>query len=215
MNLIELVLHMDSTLSTAITEYGAGVYVLLFLIVFFETAALPLFFLPANPLLFLAGALAATGLLKVVPLVIVLVVAAWVGSLLNYMLGQRVGQYCMNNPTRWLDRDALHRSHAFYQRYGRVSVLFSLFIPVIRTFSPFVAGLSDMGIARFLLYAALGSVIWVGVFVPAGYFFGNLPLIRDHLNTLLISGVVIGVGGLILVRLWRKMRKQSSRVVVP
>lgn len=211
MNLLDLLLHLDHTLGTVIADYGMGVYLLLFLIVFCETAVLPLFFLPANPLLFLAGAFGASGMLGIAPLLGVLVVAAWSGSLVNYQLGQRLGEYCLHHPSRWLDHEALLKTHAFYQRHGRVSVLFSLFIPVVRTFSPFVAGISNMGMARFALYAAAGSVLWVGVFVSAGYFFGNLPMIRDHLNQLLIAGVALGVGGLLLARIARRLRKRPGK----
>jgi Uncharacterized membrane-associated protein len=174
MNLLQLLLHFDRYLQMLTAQYGVWVYALLFAIVFCETALIPLFFLPGNPLIFLSGALCATSKLNIGVLMTILFLAALIGSFANYRLGRALGQAVFSRDYRWLDRDALNKTHAFYQSRGGSSLLISLFIPVVRTFAPFVAGVAAMDGARFTGFAAGGAAIWVVVLALGGYFFGNL-----------------------------------------
>jgi membrane-associated protein len=209
MDFLQLLLHFDRYLQMLTTHYGVWVYGLLFAMVFCETALIPLFFLPGNPLIFLSGALCATSMLNIGVLMAVLFSAALVGSFANYRLGRALGQAVFSRDYRWLDRDALNKTHAFYQSRGGSSLLISLFIPVVRTFAPFVAGVAAMDSARFIGFAATGAAVWVIVLAVGGYFFGNLPLIHDHFNAILLGGIAFGVGGLVVASVWRKCRPHA------
>jgi len=211
MELLQVLLHFDRYLGSVITQYGTWIYLLLFGIVFCETALIPLFFLPGNPLLFICGAYCATGMMNVWIVLVILFIAALGGSLVNYALGRYIGKQVYTRNYRWLDRAALLKSHAFYESYGGMSFLFSLFIPVVRTFAPFIAGVSEMHATRFALFVTAGAAIWVLTLVHAGYFFGNLPLIHDNLNTLLLVGIALGVGSVILSGVWRAYYKHRAR----
>jgi membrane-associated protein len=215
MNVLQLLLHLDRYLTTLTTHYGVWVYGLLFAIVFCETALIPLFFLPGNPLIFLSGALCATSMLNLGVLVVVLFCATVMGSAANYRLGRYLGMAVFDHDGastrhRWLDRDALARTHAFYQRRGGNSLLVSLFIPVVRTFAPFVAGVVAMDASRFTGFTAAGAAIWVGVLAVGGYFFGNLPLIHDHFNAILFGGIGLVAVVLIVGGVWRKLSQHTS-----
>ena len=211
MEFLQILFHFDRYLGSVIAQYGTWIYLLLFVIVFLETALIPLFFLPGNPLLFICGAYCATGMMNLWILMLVLFGAALSGSLLNYRIGRFIGKQVYTRDYRWLDREALLKTHAFYESYGGYSFLFSLFIPVVRTFAPLVAGVSEMRAARFVAFVTAGAAIWVVTLVTAGYFFGNLPLIHDNLNIILLLGIGLGVGSVILSGLWRTYRKRRAR----
>lgn len=211
MEFLQVLLHFDHYLGTVITQYGTWIYLLLFGIVFCETALIPLFFLPGNPLLFISGAFCASGLMNIWVLMVALFVAALSGSLVNYRIGRFIGKQIYTRNYRWLDREALLKTHAFYESHGGYSFLFSLFIPVVRTFAPLVAGVSEMRAARFVGFVTAGAAIWVVTLATAGYFFGNLPLIHDNLNIILLLGIGLGVGSVILGGLWRTYRKRRAR----
>ena len=210
MEFVQILLHFDRYLGSVIMQYGAWIYLLLFGIVFCETALIPLFFLPGNPLLFICGAYCATGMLNLWIALTLLFVAALVGSLVNYAIGRFIGKQVYTRNYRWLDRDALLKTHAFYQSYGALSFLFSLFIPVVRTFAPLIAGVSEMRATRFTLFVAAGATLWAGSLVIAGYFFGNLPLIQDNLNLILLLGIALGVGAVVMSSLWRAYRRHRA-----
>lgn len=211
MEFLQILFHFDRYLGSVIAQYGTWIYLLLFVIVFLETALIPLFFLPGNPLLFICGAYCATGMMNLWILMLVLFGAALSGSLLNYRIGRFIGKQVYTRDYRWLDREALLKTHTFYENYGGYSFLFSLFIPVVRTFAPLVAGVSEMRAARFVAFVTAGAAIWVVTLVTAGYFFGNLPLIHDNLNIILLLGIGLGVGSVILGGLWRTYRKRRAR----
>ncbi len=211
MEFLQILFHFDRYLGSVIAQYGTWIYLLLFVIVFLETALIPLFFLPGNPLLFICGAYCATGMMNLWILTLILFVAALGGSLVNYRIGRFIGKQVYTRNYRWLDREALLKTHAFYESYGGYSFLFSLFIPVVRTFAPLIAGVTAMRAARFAIFVAAGAAIWVGVLVTAGYFFGNLPLIHDNLNIILLLGIGLGVGSVIFSGLWRTYRKYRAR----
>ncbi len=194
MQLLDMILHVDKALGQIITQYGTLVYAVLFAIIFAESGVVVLFFLPGDTLLFVGGALCATGALNVWLLIILLVVAAVTGYNTNYWIGETIGHRMFTHNYRWLNKDGLHKAHVFFEKHGGKTIVMARFIPVVRTFAPFVAGVSDMTFKKFQLFNMSGAMIWVGGLVFGGYFFGNIPIIRDHLNTIVLGGVMVGVG---------------------
>jgi len=190
LDLVGLVLHLDAHLLRLVAEYGAWVYAILFAIVFAETGLVVTPFLPGDSLLFVAGAVAAGGALDMHLLAALLAVAAFLGNCANYAIGRWLGRrYFREEGARWLNPAHLARAHAFYERYGGRAVVLSRFLPIVRTYVPFVAGLASMEGPRFAAYNAAGAVAWVGLLGYGGYFFGNVPWVRANLS-LMIAGIV-------------------------
>lgn len=205
---LQILLHFDRYLDTVIANYGTMIYLLLFAIVFGETALAPLFFLPGNPLIFISGAYCATGQINLWLVLAILFSAAFSGSLVNYRIGSAIGHKIFSRNYPWLDQDSLRKTHAFYERYGGMTFLLSLYIPVVRTFAPLVAGVAAMTFSKFGLFVAAGAALWVVTLVAGGYFFGNIPLIHDHLNSIMLLGIGGGVGALVVSGMWRAYRKR-------
>jgi membrane-associated protein len=182
---------------------------MLFIIVFVEIGFLPLFFLPGDPLIFICGGLSATGALNVWLVIPVLFAATVAGSIVDYAIGRAVGEKVYTANYRWLDKNALRRAHSFYEARGGLTFLLSPFIAVVRTFAPFVAGVSRMTFARFVSFVTAGAALWIGSLVAAGYLFGNVPLVRDHMSSIVLLGVALGVGSLIASALWRLVNGRS------
>jgi membrane-associated protein len=193
--LIDFVVHFDRHLKEFVDLYGVWVYAFLFLIIFAETGLVVTPFLPGDSLLFAAGAMAATGAFNIWVLVPLLVVAAILGDAVNYAVGDAVGPRVFTSVDRtsfWhraLNRDHLAKAHAFFERYGGKAIILGRFVPIVRTFVPFVAGAGTMTYATFALYNVTGGVIWVGICTLAGYAFGNVPIVRDNF-TLVALGIV-------------------------
>jgi len=186
----DLLVHLDVHLGALIRDYGVWVYAILFAIVFAETGLVVTPFLPGDSLLFVAGALAALGGIDVHILVLSLILAAVLGNSTNYAIGRYLGKRLFRDrSSRWLNPAYLDRTHAFYERHGGKAVVISRFIPIVRTYVPFVAGLGAMGYGRFTLFNVAGAVIWVASLCYAGYFFGNLPWVKQNL-TLIIFGII-------------------------
>lgn len=209
-----LVLHIDKFLGVFIHEYGAWVYAVLFLIVFCETGLVVLPFLPGDSLLFIGGAFCATGEMNLGLLIVLLLVAAVVGNTVNYMVGRSIGPRVFNSHIpfleRFLDRTALQKTHNFYEKHGGKTIVLARFIPVVRTFAPFVAGASEMTVSRFQLFNILGALLWVLLLVFLGYFFGNIPFIRQYLNLIVLVGIGAAVVPVVLGALWKVTRKNAS-----
>ena len=202
MQLIDFILHVDRHLRSFVTDYGGWVYALLFLIIFVETGLVVMPFLPGDSLLFVVGALAGAGLMNY-PLVMALLLAAAVlGDQVNYSIGRHVGPKVFAWPNSlWFNRRAFDQAHAFYERYGGITLVLARFMPFVRTFVPFVAGVAEMGRAKFSFYNILGGVLWVVGLVTAGYLFGNIPWVQANLSKIiwamiLIPGVLVLVGAL-------------------
>ena len=210
MSLLQTILHLDQYLHIVIMQYGSLVYALLFAIVFCETAFLVLFFLPGDPLLFISGALCATGAMNIWILMVLLFIAAVAGSIVNYWLGNAIGQRVFVRDYKWLNREALEKTHAFYEKHGGITFLLSPFIAVVRTFAPFVAGVSAMTFRKFQLFVVAGAALWVITLVSSGYFFGNIPVIRDHLNSIVLLGVGLGLGIPMLNWLWKFSKRRFA-----
>lgn len=188
--LLDIVLRLDVHLGALVHDYGAWVYAILFAVIFAETGLVVTPFLPGDSLLFVAGALAALGGMDVQVLVGTLTAAAVLGNTTNYAIGRWLGRrFFDSGGSRWVKREHLDRTHAFYERYGGAAVVISRFLPIIRTYVPFVAGLARMGSARFTAYNVGGAVLWVASLAYAGFFFGNLPWVRENLS-LIIVGIV-------------------------
>lgn len=207
----DLILHVDKYLGEVIKNYGALVYVLICAIVFCETGLVVMFFLPGDTLLFIGGAFCASGAISVWALMGLLIVAAVSGSTLNYWIGSFIGHKVFTNRYRWLDQDALAKTHAFYEKYGGITMVLSRFIPVVRSFAPFVAGVSEMTFTKFQTFNIGGAVLWVILLVSTGYFFGNIPIFHDHLNTIVLIGVGVAVVPVALGSLWRFAKKLSRK----
>jgi membrane-associated protein len=210
--LLGLILHIDKALDIMLQQYGVLVYALLFAIVFAETGLVVFPFLPGDTLLFVAGAFCANGSMNASLLMLLLIVAAVSGNTVNYLIGRALGQRVFTHDYRWIDRHALEKTHAFFERHGGKTIILARWLPVIRTFAPFVAGVSDMGFARFQIFNVVGALLWVIGLVMAGYFFGNIPIIRDHLNTIVLIGVAAAAGPVALAAIirWVRGRRQQS-----
>lgn len=211
MQFFDMIIHVDKTLGVLLAQYGVYVYIVLFAIVFCETGLVVLFFFPGDTLLFIAGAFCATGEMSYPLLMALLIIAAVTGNTLNYYIGEAVGQRMFTHDYRWINKDALHRTHDFFEKHGGKTIILARFVPVVRTFAPFVAGVSDMTHTRFQLYNITGAVLWVASLVTAGYFFGNIPIIRDHLTEIVLVGVSAALVPLMLGGLWKFGRRMLSR----
>ncbi len=205
--LIDLLLHVDKSLGIMLATYGPAVYALLFVIVFAETGLVVFPFLPGDTLLFVGGAFCASGAMNVWLLVGLLIVAAVTGNTVNYFVGRAIGHKVYTHNYRWLDRTSLQKTHAFFEIHGGKTIVLARWLPVVRTFAPFVAGVSEMSPRKFQLYNVSGAALWVATLVAAGYFFGNIPLIRDHLNTIVLIGVAAAVVPVAAAGVWRLIRK--------
>jgi membrane-associated protein len=200
--LFGLVLHVDVYLRDLVLSYGIWIYALLFAVIFVETGLVVMPLLPGDSLLFVAGALAGVGLLSYPLLLVVLIIAAVLGNQTNYAIGRQVGERVFHwEQSRWFNRAAFDRAHSFYERYGGVTLILGRFMPFVRTFAPFVAGVAMMTRRRFTFFDVVGGSLWVGSLVSAGYFFGNLPWVSQNLGAIvwimiLIPGAIILIGAL-------------------
>jgi membrane-associated protein len=191
---IDVVLHLDKYLQWLGAHYGQWIYLILFLVIFCETGLVVTPFLPGDSLLFVAGAVAAGGAMHVYTLFAVLVAASFLGDNTNYWIGRVVGPRLFNRRgSRWLRPEHLQRTHAFYAKHGGKTVLIARFVPIVRTFAPFVAGMGHMHYRRFLAYSVGGALLWIGLLVFAGYFFGNLAIVRENLSAVIVLIVLISI----------------------
>lgn len=205
---VDLFLHLDRHLGDVIARYGAGTYAILFAIVFCETGLVVLPFLPGDSLLFAAGAFAALGRLDPWLLFAGLSAAAVLGDTVNYWVGHRIGAPAYSGRIRFIRQDYLRRTHAFFERHGGKTIVLARFVPIIRTFAPFVAGIGEMTYRRFLLYNVAGGMAWVGLFVWGGYWFGNLPVVRANFGLVVMAIIVLSVVP-ILVEIVRQRREPA------
>jgi membrane-associated protein len=204
--LVDIVLHLDAHLLQLVHDYGAWAYAILFAIIFAETGFVVTPFLPGDSLLFVAGAVAAGGALDANLLFAALAVAAILGNSANYAIGRWLGRhYFTHEGSRWLNPKHLQRAHDFYERHGGKAVVISRFLPIVRTYVPFVAGMGSMSPARYTSYNVAGGVAWVGLLVYAGYFFGNIPWIKANLTWLILAIIAVSLAPLAIA--WLRSRK--------
>jgi membrane-associated protein len=205
--LVDFILHVDEHLQNFVTAYGGWVYALLFLIIFVETGVVVMPFLPGDSLLFVVGALCGVGLMHYGLAVALLWVAAVLGDQCNYSIGRWIGPRAFQwENSRVFNRAAFDRAHAFYERYGGITVILARFFPFMRTFIPFVAGIAHMNRAKFSFYNVIGGAIWVVGLVTAGYFMGSIPWVKENLDKIIWAMILIP-GLVILAGAWRERRK--------
>lgn len=183
-------LHIDQHLFALVQEYGALLYVILFVVIFCETGLVVTPFLPGDSLLFAAGAVAGAGHLSYPLLMLVLLTAAVLGDACNYEIGRLTGPSIFNRKTRWLNKEHLLKAHAFYEKHGGKAIIIARFVPIVRTFAPFVAGVALMNPVTFLSFNVVGGILWVVGLVSAGFFLGNMPIIKENFS-LVVYGIII------------------------
>lgn len=208
--MFDFILHIDVHLAAMVATYGIWIYAILFLIVFCETGLVVTPFLPGDSLLFVAGTLAATGQMNPHTLVALLIVAAILGDAVNYSIGRLFGQRLFSNPQSRIFRQAyLERTHAFYERHGGKTIILARFVPIVRTFAPFVAGMGKMSYRHFALFNVTGGIVWVTAFVYAGYWFGNMAVVKQNLELLILGIIFVSVlPG--LIEYWRQRRRKNT-----
>ena len=204
--LFDFVLHVDKYLEAFVAQYGLWVYALLFAIIFVETGVVVMPFLPGDSLLFVVGAMCGVGLMNYPLVVGLLFAAAVLGNQTNYTIGRAIGPKVFQwENSRWFNKAAFDQAHAFYERYGGITIVAARFMPFLRTFAPFVAGVAQMTRAKFTFFDVVGGALWVGGIVTVGYFFGNIPWVKLHLDKIIwamifVPGLLVGVGA------WRARR---------
>jgi membrane-associated protein len=191
--IVDFILHLDEHLSTIIQNYGTWTYLLLFLIIFLETGLVVTPFLPGDSLLFAAGTFAALGALNVGVLFLLLAAAAILGDTVNYWIGHYIGPRAFSGNIRFLKKEYLDRTHEFYERHGGKTIILARFIPIIRTFAPFVAGIGAMTYPHFIAYNVIGGVLWVALFTFGGHYFGNLPVVKENFTLVILAIIFISV----------------------
>jgi membrane-associated protein len=190
---VDLLLHLDKHLGEVIQHYGHWTYLILLLIVFCETGLVITPFLPGDSLLFAAGAFAALGVLDPLVLFLLLSLAAIAGDTVNYWIGARIGPRAFSGRMRFLKKEHLDRTHAFYEKYGGKTIIIARFVPIVRTFAPFVAGIGAMNYAKFIVYNVVGGIAWVALFVFGGYWFGNRPFVKNNFTLVVLVIILISV----------------------
>ena len=207
--LLDFILHVDKHLEAFVTTYGMWVYALLFLVIFVETGAVVMPFLPGDSLLFVVGAMCGAGLMDYTLSVGLLLVAAILGDQTNFSIGRYFGPKVFKwESSRFFNKAAFDAAHAFYEKYGGITIVAARFMPFLRTFAPFVAGVAEMPRAKFTAFNVIGGALWVGGIVTVGYFFGNFPFVKAHLDKIIWAMILIP-GLVILAGAW-KARRQAA-----
>jgi membrane-associated protein len=210
--LIDLFLHLDVHLSSVITQYGAWTYGLLFVVIFIETGLVVTPFLPGDSLLFAAGTFAALGSLNIWLLFLLLAVAAVLGDTVNYWIGHALGERAYS--IKWIKREYLDRTQRFFEKHGGKTIFLARFVPIIRTFAPFVAGIGRMPYPYFISYNIFGGIVWVALFTFTGYFFGNIPFIRQHFSVVVLVIVLISIVPMVLEALKAQRENKQAKAGV-
>lgn len=190
---IHLILHLDTALDALVSQYGVWVYAILFLVVFCETGLVVTPILPGDSLLFAAGAIAAGGRLNIVLLCVLLLIAAILGDATNYWIGKTLGTALSEKFPRLVKREHIQRTEQFYERYGGKTLIIARFMPIVRTFAPFVAGIGKMAYSRFATFNVVGGVLWVFLLVPFGYFFADVPFVKKNMGLVVIAIIVLSI----------------------
>lgn len=209
--MIDFILHIDQHLQTLSAEYGTWIYAILFVIIFCETGLVVTPFLPGDSLLFAAGAIAALGNMNIHLMVAVLLAAAILGDAANFMIGKYFGEKLFAKPdSKIFKQEHLDKTHKFYEKYGGKTIILARFVPIVRTFAPFVAGMGKMDYAQFVKYNIIGAVLWVCLIAYAGYFFGDLPFVKNNFGIVVLGIIAVSVLPMIIEIARAKMGKSSS-----
>ncbi len=212
---IDFILHLDKYLDLIIRSVGIWTYLILFVTIFIETGLVVTPFLPGDSLLFAAGAFAALGSLNVILLFVLLAVAAVLGDTVNYWIGHYIGDKAFTTNSRFLKREYLERTQAFYKKHGGKTIFLARFVPIIRTFAPFVAGVGKMHYGYFISYNVFGGIVWTALFIFAGYFFGNVPFVRNNFSLVVIAIVLISVLPAVVEFLRNRKKPAAAAKVEP
>jgi len=204
--LIDLFLHLDEYLDTIITQYGTWTYAILFAVIFVETGLVVMPFRPGDSLIFAAGTFAALGSLNIWTLAVLMMVAAVLGDAVNYSIGHYLGERAYN--IKWIKREHLEKTHAFFARHGGKAIFLARFVPIVRTFAPFVAGIGKMSYAYFATYNVVGGITWVATFSLLGYFFGNIPFVQKNFELVIIAIILVSVVPMFVE--WWKARREAK-----
>jgi len=211
-SLIDFILHIDKNLNLIIQNYGIWTYLILFLIIFCETGLVVAPFFPGDSLIFVAGAFAGSGSLKIEWLIALFSLAAIIGDTVNYWIGNFVGPKVFHKKdARFFKKEYLDEANKFYEKHGGKTIILARFIPIIRTFAPFVAGIGKMSYRRFIIYNILGGVAWVSIFSLGGYYFGSLPIIKENLSLVIFAIIILSLMPLTIKFLKSKIRKPKGR----
>ena len=213
--LIDLFLHLDEHMANIINQYGAWTYAILFLVVFMETGFVITPFLPGDSLLFAAGTFAALGSMNVWLLVLLLIIAAIAGDTVNYWIGHYLGDRAYN--IKWIKREYLDRTHAFFEKHGGKTIFLARFVPIVRTFAPFVAGMGRMSYGYFFSYNVFGGIVWVLSFTFLGYFFGNIPFVKENFELVILAILFISVVPIAweALKARREMQAEKAKIETP
>lgn len=209
---IDLILHLDKHLVDLVNQYQSWTYAILFLIIFAETGLVVTPFLPGDSLLFAVGALASKGELNVSLVVVLLILAAVIGDSVNYWIGRSLGPRVFSSESsRWFNRRHLDRTHAFYEKYGGKTLIFARFMPIVRTFAPFVAGIGKMTYPKFLAYSVSGGILWISLLTYAGYFFGEIPIVKRNFSLVIVAVIAISLLPAVVefLKSWRSEKVES------
>jgi len=208
MPLIDFILHIGDHLQQLVNDYGSWIYAILFVIVFCETGLVVLPFLPGDSMLFAAGTIAAVGDMNIFMLIGLLIIAAILGDFVNFEIGKHFGQKLFANPNSKIFKQSyLEKTHNYYEKYGGRTIIIARFIPIVRTFAPFVAGMGRMHYGEFIRYNIIGAVAWVVIFTLLGYFFGQLPFVKEHFSWIMIGIIVFSVLPMIIEIIRHRMDK--------
>jgi len=208
--LFDFILHLDVYLDQIITAYGSLTYVILFIIIFIETGLVVTPFLPGDSLLFAAGAFAALGSLNIFILLVLLTVAAILGDTVNYWIGHFFGEKLVANPRIPIKKDHIEKTQKFFNKHGGKTIILARFVPIVRTFAPFVAGIGKMHYGQFISFNFIGGIAWVFLLTLAGFFFGNIPMVRDNFSTVIIAIIFISIAPMIIQALISKLQKEKT-----
>ena len=211
--LIDLFLHLDKHLSEVIAQYGAWTYGLLFFVIFMETGFVVTPFLPGDSLLFAAGTFAALGSLNVYWLAGLMIAAAILGDTVNYWIGHAIGGRAYTGEVKWIKKEYMERTHAFFEKHGGKTIFLARFVPIVRTFAPFVAGVGRMSYGYFISYNVFGGIVWVMLFTFAGYFFGNIPFIKEHFSLVILAIILISILPMVYEAARARREKRGARSV--
>lgn len=205
---VDVIVHLDKHLLALVEQYGTWVYAILFLIVFCETGLVVTPFLPGDSLLFVAGTIAGAGAMNVHLLAVLLLIAAILGDSLNYAIGHYIGPKIFRFDDSWFFKKShVERTHAFFERHGGKTIIIARFLPIVRTYAPFVAGIGRMDYRKFLLFNVAGAIVWIGLLVYLGYFFGNLPIIQNNLSAVILGIIVLSIAPGIIEILRNKLKR--------
>lgn len=214
LQLVDFILHVDNYLSDIIARYGTWTLALLFLIIFLETGIVVTPFLPGDSLIFAAATFAARGALNPWALFILLTIAAIIGDTVNYWVGHRVGAKAYTGEVKWIKKEYLERTHVFFEKHGGKTIFLARFVPIIRTFAPFIAGVSQMSYSFFWRWNVIGGIVWVATFTLLGYFFGNIPFVQNNFELVIVAIIVISLVPAVMegIKIRKEIRQPQEEI---